>query len=258
MELSGKIAVVTGGGSGIGAATCRSMARAGARVVAVDRNSEGAAEVADEIGGLSITADIGYQGEVDEMVARVVADLGPIDIMFNNAGIATGGDPIETPIDDWQEQWEINVMSHVYAVRAVLPGMLERGSGYLLHTASMAGILTSQGNCTYAVTKHAVVGLAEWLAVTYHDRGVRTSLLAPLGVRTPMLGDPDDNALGSALGPVKEASEVGDMVVSAIEEERFLILTDEIAQTWMERKTNDIERWLTGMRRLEAQLAANR
>lgn len=258
MELAGKIAVVTGGGSGIGAATCRSMARAGARVVPVDLNGEGAAAVADETGGLAITADISDVAQVDDLVRKVESDLGPIDVFFNNAGIATGGDPVETPLEDWQEQWEVNVMSHVYAIRAVLPGMLERGSGYLLHTASMAGILTSQGNCTYAVTKHAVVGLAEWMAITYHDRGIRVSLLAPLGVRTPMLGDPDANPLGAALGPVKEASEVGDMVVAAVTEERFLILTDDVAQTWMERKTADIERWLTGMRRLEAQLAANR
>lgn len=258
MELSGKIAVVTGGGSGIGAATCRSMARAGARVVPVDIDGDGAAAVADETGGMAVTADISDAAQVDELVARVESELGPVDVFFNNAGIASGGDPIETPLDEWQHQWEVNLMSHVHAIRAVLPGMLERGSGYLLHTASMAGILTSQGNCTYAVTKHAVVGLAEWMAVTYHDQGIRVSLLAPLGVRTPMLGDPETNPLGAALGPVKEADEVGDMVVSAIEAEQFLILTDQVAQTWMERKTADIERWLIGMRRLEAQLAADR
>ena len=254
MELGGKTAVVTGGASGIGAATCRAMAHAGAKVVVADRNGEGAAAVAAEIGGVPAAVDIGQLDGVDEMVAIAERESGPIDVLFNNAGIATGGDPIETPLDEWQDQWEINVMSHVYAVRAVLPGMLERGSGYLLHTASMAGILTSHGNCTYAVTKHAVVGLAEWLAITYHDRGIRVSLLAPLGVRTPMLGNPDESFLGSAIGPVKEPEEVADMVVDAIGAERFLILTDPIAQTWMERKTNDIERWLGGMRRLQAQL----
>ena len=145
-------------------------------------------------------------------------------------------------------------MAHVYAVRAVLPGMLERGEGYLLHTASMAGILTSQGNLTYATTKHAVVGLAEWLSISYHDRGVRTSLLAPLGVNTPMLGGTDSTFARTAAGPIKEPEEVADMVVSAIEEERFLILTDEIAHTWMKRKTNDIERWLNGMRRLQIKM----
>ena len=158
MELQGKVAVVTGGGSGIGAACCRAFAAEGARVAVVDRVADGATAVASGLDGLAVVADIGSEGAVDDLVARVEAELGPIDVFFNNAGIATGGDPIETPLADWQEQWEINLMSHVYAVRAVLPKMLERGSGHLLHTASMAGILTSQGNCTYAVTKHAVVG----------------------------------------------------------------------------------------------------
>ena len=136
-------------------------------------------------------------------------------------------------------------------MRAVLPGMLERGSGYLLHTASMAGILTSHGNLTYAVTKHAVVGLAEWLSITYHDKGIRVSLLAPLGVRTPMLGDPTRPSREDAAGPIKEPDEVADMVVDAIADERFLILTDPIAQKWMNNKTADLERWLNGMRRLQ-------
>ncbi len=255
MELQDKVAVVTGGASGIGAATCRAFAGRGARVVVADRNAEGAAGVAAEIGGLAIAGNIGLEADVNELVTRTEAEIGPIDVLFNNAGIATGGNPIETPLADWQEQWEINVMAHVYAVRAVLPGMLERGSGYLLHTASMAGILTSHGNSTYAVTKHAVVGLAEWLSITYHDRGIRTSLLAPLGVRTPMLGDTTDSAWAqNAAGPIKEPEDVAQMVVEAVTEERFLILTDDIAQTWMERKTTDIERWLGGMRRLQAKI----
>jgi NAD(P)-dependent dehydrogenase (short-subunit alcohol dehydrogenase family) len=147
----------------------------------------------------------------------------------------------------WNDQWQINLMSHVYAVRAVLPGMLERGEGYLLHTASMAGILTTHGNLTYAVTKHAVVGLAEWLSITY---GIRVSLLAPLGVRTPMLGNADASVARDALGPIKAPAEVADMV-GAIGEERFLILTDPIAQKWMNNKNADLERWLNGMRRLQ-------
>jgi NAD(P)-dependent dehydrogenase (short-subunit alcohol dehydrogenase family) len=134
--------------------------------------------------------------------------------------------------------------------------MLERASGYLVHTASMAGILTSHGNAVYATTKHAVVGLAEWLSVTYHDAGVRVSLLAPLGVRTPMLGDPTSPFARNATGPIKEPEEVADMVLDAVEHERFLILTDPIAQSWMEMKTNDLERWLRGMRRLNAKIEA--
>jgi NAD(P)-dependent dehydrogenase (short-subunit alcohol dehydrogenase family) len=144
-------------------------------------------------------------------------------------------------------------MAHVYAVRRVLPGMLQRGEGYLLHTSSMAGILTSHGNATYATTKHAVVGLAEWLSITYHDSGVRTSLLAPLGVRTPML-DATSAFARTVAGPLSDPEDVAALVVDAISEERFLILTDPVAQTWMNRKAEDQERWLRGMRRIQLQL----
>ena len=147
------------------------------------------------------------------------------------------------------------MMAHVYATRAVLPGMLQRGSGYLIHTASMAGILTSHGNLPYAVTKHAVVGFAEWMSITYHDKGIRTSLLAPLGVRTPMLGDTNSSFARNAAGPIKEPEEVAEMVAQAVENENFLILTDEIAQTWMDFKNQDLERWLKGMRRMQAKIA---
>jgi NAD(P)-dependent dehydrogenase (short-subunit alcohol dehydrogenase family) len=251
MDLRGKVAVVTGAASGIGAASARAFATKGAKVVVVDVNADGARKVAKELGALAIPCDIAQESQVNAMIAEAQRSLGPVDVLFNNAGVATGGDPLRTPIEVWDKQWQINVMSHVYAVRAVLPAMLERGSGYLLHTASMAGILTSQGNLTYAVTKHAVVGLAEWLAITYHDRGIRVSLLAPLGVRTPMLGNPDPVRTQNVLGPIKEPEQVAQMVVDAIEAERFMILTDPIAQKWMANKTNDIERWLNGMRRLQ-------
>ena len=254
MELDNRVCVVTGGASGIGAATCRAFAAKGARVVVTDINMEGARQVAEEIGGLAIACDVSVEAEVNNLVAETEKQLGHIDLFFNNAAVATGGNPLNTPIDVWQDQWNINVMAHVYAVRAVLPGMLARGQGYLLHTASMAGILTSQGNLTYATTKHAVVGLAEWLSITYHDQGIRVSLLAPLGVRTPMLGDLSSPFAVSAAGPIKEPKDVADMVVSGVQSESFLILTDPIAQTWMERKTNDPERWLAGMRRLQAKM----
>ena len=251
MDLNNRVAVVTGAASGIGAATARAFAKQGAKVVVVDVNASGARGVAKEIDGLAIPCNVASEADINAIVARTQRELGPIDVFFNNAGVATGGDPLTTPIDVWNDQWQINLMSHVYAVRAVLPGMLERGEGYLLHTASMAGILTSQGNLTYAVTKHAVVGLAEWLAITYHDQGIRVSLLAPLGVRTPMLGDTNSAFARNAAGPIKEPSEVAEMVVEAIGAERFLILTDPIAQKWMNNKNADLERWLTGMRRLQ-------
>jgi len=254
MNLDGKVSVITGAASGIGAACARAFAAHGAKVAVVDVNAEGARKVASEIGGLALPCDVASEAAVQALVAETEQRLGPIDVFFNNAGVATGGDPLSTPIGVWDAQWQINVMSHVYAIRAVLPGMLARGSGYLLHTASMAGILTSSGNLTYAVTKHAVVGLAEWMAVTYHDKGIRVSLLAPLGVRTPMLGPVDSAFARNAAGPIKEPEEVAQQVVDAIAAERFLILTDPVAQKWMNNKTADLERWLTGMRRLQKTL----
>ena len=259
MDLADKVAVVTGGGSGIGAACCRAFAGAGARVAVVDRNGDGARAVAGEIGGLAVPADISVEAEVRALVERVTAELGadrrvlqqrrrsPLAAIRSRRRSTSGS-----------EQWEINLMSHVYAVRAVLPGMLERGSGYLLHTASMAGILTSQGNCTYAVTKHAVVGPRR-VAVDHLPRPGHPGVAAGPARRAHAdAGRPDHEPAGEALGPIKEPEEVAQMVVDAIGEERFLILTDPIAQKWMERKTKDTERWLEGMRRLQAKLDASR
>lgn len=254
MDLSDKVAIITGGASGIGAACSRAFAAKGAKVVVADIAAEGAKEIANEIGGLAVTCDVSSEKDINALVAQTEKELGSVDLFFSNAAVATGADPLTTPIETWHQQWDINVMAHVYAIRAVLPSMLERGSGYLIHTASMAGILSTHGNLPYAVTKHAVVGLAEWLAFTYHDQGIRTSLLAPLGVRTPMLPDPDGSALEEALGPIKEPEEVAQMVIDAIEAERFLILTDPIAQDWMQFKTNALEKWLGGMRRLQAKI----
>ena len=254
MDLRDRHAIVTGGASGIGAATAREFARLGALVVVADKNGDGAREVADEVGGMAVACDVGNEADVNALVEEAERAAGPVDVFFSNAGIATGGYPLDTDIDTWNEQWRVNVMAHVFAVRAVLPSMLERGSGYLLHTASIAGILTSHGNLTYAVTKHAVVGLAEWLSITYHDKGIRVSLLAPLGVRTPMLGSSSSAFVGNAAGPIKEPGEVARMVSDAVFEERFLILTDPIAETWMARKSGDLERWLNGMRRMQARI----
>ncbi len=254
MDLNGKVAVVTGGASGIGAASCRAFAEAGAKVVVSDVNADGAARVAAEIDGFAAPCDVGDEASVNALVRAARNNYGPVDVMFNNAGIASGHGPLDTPIEVWNEQWQVNVLAHVYAVRAVLPSMLERGSGYLIHTASMAGILTAHGNLPYSTTKHAVVGLAEWLSVTYHNAGIRVSLLAPLGVNTPMLKGAGPTFAQVAVGPVKEPDEVAQQVVDAVSAERFLILTDPVAQTWMERKTNDLERWLKGMRRMQSKI----
>jgi NAD(P)-dependent dehydrogenase (short-subunit alcohol dehydrogenase family) len=255
MELADKVCVITGGASGIGAACCRAFAALGAQVVVADRDAGGAEKVAGEIGGLAVACEVGEAEQIDALVAATRARHGRIDVFFSNAGIASGGDPLKVPVRVWQKQWDINVMAHVHAVRAVLPEMLERGSGYLVHTASMAGILTTPGNAHYSVAKHAVVGLAEWLSIHYHDRGVRTSLLVPLAVNTPMLPPGADPRVA---GPIREPQEVAEQVIAALREERFLILTDPIAQTWMEQKTADPERWLRGMRRTVARLRSAR
>ena len=258
MRVTDRVCVVTGGGSGIGKALCERFAAEGARtVVVVDRDGDGATAVAEAIGGRAEVVDVGVESEITAMLDRVEDELGPIDVLCNNAGIASGADPLATPLDEWQRQWDVNLMSHVHAIRAVLPGMLARGDGHIQHTASMAGILTSHGNAPYAVSKHAVVGLAEWMSIPYHNKGIRTYLLAPLGVRTPMLGDQADSEWARlAAGPIAEPEEVAQQVVDAFAEERFLILTNPVAQEWMEFKTNDPEKWLKGMRRLQDRIEA--
>lgn len=256
MQFQDKVTIVTGGASGIGAACCRNFAARGAKVVVADLNGEGAKSVAGEFGGLGVACNVGDEGDVDALIKAAEDAYGPVDVLFNNAGINSGREILNTDLSVWADQWQVNLMAHVYAVRAVLPGMIERGSGYLLHTASMAGILMSHGNLPYTVTKHAVVGLAEYLSVTHHHQGIRVSLLAPLGVRTPMLGDTDNPFASNVAGPIREPEEVAEQVSTAVEEERFLILTDEIAQTWMDFKTNDLERWLKGMRRMNDKLEA--
>jgi NAD(P)-dependent dehydrogenase (short-subunit alcohol dehydrogenase family) len=251
MELEGRYVVVTGGASGIGKAMCeRFHADGAAGVMVVDRAADAAAAVASSVGGIAHVCDLGDEREVTAMVRAAESEFGRIDVLCNNAGIANDADFLEGPTDTWDQQWRVNVMAHVHAVRAALPAMLDRGEGYIQHTASMAGILTSHGAAAYASTKHAVVGLAEWLSITYHERGVRVFLLAPLGVDTPMLDTSSDFARNAA-GPISTADEVAGYVVDAFAEERFLILTDPIAQEWMHRKDQDLERWLGGMRRLQ-------
>ncbi len=256
MRVTDRVCVVTGGGSGIGKALCERFTEHGARrVVVVDRTADAARAVAESIGGIAEIVDVGDAEQITDMLERIEEAHGPIDVLCNNAAIASGTDPLSTPIDEWQKQWDINVMSHVHAIRAALPGMLARGEGHILHTSSMAGILTSHGNAPYATSKHAVVGLAEWMSITYHDKGIRTYLLAPLGVRTPMLGDVADTEWGrNAIGSVREPEEVAQQVTDAFEEERFLVLTDPIAQDWMEFKTNQPEKWLRGMRKLQKRI----
>ncbi len=258
MDIKDKVVVVTGGASGIGKALCERFAADGAKgVVATDINGDGAKAVAEHVGGLGIPCDVSNREQVFDLVRQTEEAYGPIDVFCSNAAIAPGGDALNEDLDIWQRQWDINLMAHVHAIHAVLPGMLERGAGYLVHTSSMAGILSSHGNLHYAVTKHAVVGLAEWLAFTYAHRGIKVSCLCPLGVRTPMLGDTESDWAKEAAGNIKEPEDVAQMVADAIRDERFLITTDDLAQKWMEGKTADPDRWIAGMNRLQQKLESS-
>ncbi|HEY2271142.1 MAG TPA: SDR family oxidoreductase [Jatrophihabitantaceae bacterium] len=246
MQLDGKVAVVTGAASGIGAALAARFAAEGATVVGVDRR---------EADGVRV-CDVTDASALAELVREVVDEHGRIDLFCSNAGIATGV-ALDDPDDRWHAAYEVNVMSHVYAARAVVPHMLERGSGYLLNTASAAGLLTSPGDAPYAVTKHGAVALAEWLAVTYGDRGIKVSVLCPMGVATPLLmdplaaGDPGARAV-AASGEIVTPDHVADTVVAGLAEERFLILPHpEVGRFWAQ-KAADPDRWLAGMRRLTA------
>jgi len=254
VELTGRHAVITGGASGIGAALARAFAAEGARVVVADLDGQGAAAVADEIGGLGLEADVGRETEVAALVARAEEAGGPIDLFFSNAGVpGPGGGPVEVDPGAWQQTWDVNVLAHVWAVRAVLPGMLERGDGYLLNTASAAGLLTHVAALPYTVTKHAAVALAEWLSINYREAGVKVSCLCPQAVRTPMMMATVEDSSGASVlasGGMLEPEDVAAATVDAIRAEQFLILPHPEVAKYMAVKATEPERWLAGMRRL--------
>ncbi len=255
VEFTGRVTVVTGGGNGIGAAMCRRFAAEGARVVVADIDGEAAAAIAAEIGGQPVQVDVADPEHGDALMAAAERAFGPIEVLCLNAGIATDGG-VEAGDDAWQRTWEVNVMAHVWAVRAVLPGMIDRGDGYLLHTASAAGLLTNIGAAPYAVTKHAVVALAEWLAVTHGDQGIGVSCLCPQFVKTNMLDEFIDIPGGRALvGDLAiEPSQVAAEVVAGMREGRFLILPHPEVADYFLRKAQDYDRWLAGMRRLQGRI----
>jgi NAD(P)-dependent dehydrogenase (short-subunit alcohol dehydrogenase family) len=254
MEVAGRHVVVTGGAGGIGRALVRRFAQEGARAIVVaDRDLAGAQAIAGEVAALALELDAGRESSVRALVAEATAAHGPIDIFISNAGVpgAMGGP--EAPDDVWDEAWRVNVMAHVWAARALLPEMLERGDGYLINTASAAGLLTQVSSLVYSVTKHAAVSLAEWMAIEYRERGVRVSCICPQGVRTPMLDLAMDDPAGAAAltsGGLIEPEDVADAVVAGIRDERMLILPHENVAGFMALKGSDPERWLKGMRRM--------
>lgn len=253
MNLKDRIIVITGAASGIGRAMALRFAREGAKlIVCADRDGAGAAETAAAIGGVAFTVDVAVEADIARLIETVEADHGPIDLFASNAGIGVGGGA-ETPNDDWQRIWDINVMAHVWAARHLVPRMAARGGGYLLNTASAAGLLSQIGSAPYAVTKHAAVGLAEWLAITHGDAGIKVSVLCPQAVRTAMTaGNPDGVA---SVDGMMEPEELAEVVVQSISAEDFLILPHPQVLDYMRKKTADYGRWIGGMQKLARRYA---
>lgn len=264
MDMHGRVVVVTGGGGGIGAGMCHAFAQNGAAAVAVADIDEAAAQhVAAEVEqagarSLAMRVDVGNEADVQSLVDRVESTLGVIDLFCANAGIMVAGG-IDVSDDDWDRIWRVNVKSHIYAARAVVPGMVERGHGYLLHTASAAGLLTQLGAAPYSVTKHAVVAFAEWLSITYGDRGITVSCLCPQAVETAMTGPMSRRSQQRPVGAGTAASDgmlqpadVAQTVLEALAEERFLVLPHPHVATYEKRRADDRDRWLRGMRRAQA------
>jgi NAD(P)-dependent dehydrogenase (short-subunit alcohol dehydrogenase family) len=253
MQLKDRVAVVTGGASGIGLAMARRFVAQGARaVVLADLDRERSAQAAAAIGAHAAVLDVAAEGAIERLVGETEARHGPIDLFCSNAGITAIGGP-ELPDADWLHVMDVNLMAHVRAARALLPRMLARGGGYLLQTASAAGLL-SQFDAPYAVSKHAAVAFAEWLSITYGDRGIRVSCLCPGAVDTPLLQSESATRRALLSQGLLDADAVAARVVEAIGDERFLILTHDFVQTQLQRKVEDPERWLRGMRRVHSQV----
>ena len=262
MEIQDRIAVVTGGASGIGRALVERFCADGAKhVVVVDRDEAGARAVADEVGGTGFGVDVADEQAIRELVASVERDHGGIDLFVSNAGYVTIGG-LEAPVEDLQRMWEVHVVAHLYAARAVIPSMVERGGGYLLSTASAAGLLSQFGSLHYAVTKHAAVALAEWIAITHGHQGIKVSVLCPQAVATnigPNSPDFDKMQTGSSVASgdgVLSSEDVAQVVIDALREERFHVLPHAEVREYVERKGADVDRWIGGMQRWQAKLFA--
>ena len=262
MELKDRVVVITGGGSGIGEALARAARAEGARhVVVADLDTAGAERVATDVGGTAVTLDVSEEQAVKRLVDETEDAHGPIDLFVSNAGYLTMAG-LEDSNESIQKMWEVHCMAHIYAARAVLPSMIARGEGYLLNTASAAGLLTQLGSLSYSVTKAAAVSIAEWISISHHHQGIRVSVLCPQAVRTNIvrnspdnIGEGDDLDGGVASGDgVLEADDVAAMCVEAIRREDFLILPHPEVATYAERKAADRERWLSGMRRFQTAL----
>jgi NAD(P)-dependent dehydrogenase (short-subunit alcohol dehydrogenase family) len=260
MQVRDSVVVVTGAGRGIGAALARRFAAEGAAGIVVSDVDAAAAEaVAASLDrAVAVPADVTDADQVASLVTAAESAFGPVDLFCSNAGVAFGRG-LEASPADWAANLNVNLMAHVHAANAVLPSMLARGRGYLLNTASAAGLLMAVGDAPYSVSKHAAVAFAEWLSVTYGDRGVKVSVLCPMGVRTDMLMPGIEQGEVSALavaafGDILEPDQVAGIVVDGLAAERFHILPHPEVATFVKRKADDVDRWLSGMRRATTHL----
>jgi NAD(P)-dependent dehydrogenase (short-subunit alcohol dehydrogenase family) len=250
VRIEGKRVVVTGAASGIGAALARRFAAEGAAALVLsDVDEDGVRRVADGVGAVGMPCDVRDASAVAALVDAVEEAHGPIDLFCSNAGVAIPGGP-EAPDEAWRTSLDVNLMAHVYAARALVPRMLERGGGYLLQTASAAGLLTQLGSAPYSVSKHAAIAFAEWLAITYGERGVKVSVLAPQAVRTAMTAGVPGGGVAGVDGMI-EPEDVAEAVVRGLETESFLILPHPQVLEYFRRKGSDYDRWIRGMQRLQ-------
>jgi NAD(P)-dependent dehydrogenase (short-subunit alcohol dehydrogenase family) len=254
VDVTGRVIVVTGGARGIGRALANRFAQARAEAVIVaDLDLDGASAVAREIDGTAVQCDVSHESDVKQLVDRVEAEHGRIDIFCSNAGIAVGGGP-EATNDDWHHIWDVNLMSHVFVARHVLPGMLNRHEGYILGTVSAAGLLNHVFAAPYGVTKAAALSLFEWLSIAHGAQGIRVSCLCPQGVKTDMLAAERKLGLDFLTANALEPEAVAEIVVQGLHDERFLILPHPEVAEYFHRKADDYDRWLKGMQRLRANI----
>lgn len=252
MRIAEKVVVVTGGANGIGFALSRKFVEEGAKAVVVaDLQGDEASVAAKSIGAMAVQTDVGSESGVKKLVEQTIERFGRIDLFCSNAGVGKHGGEAASD-EDWESSWRVNVMAHVYAARAVLPSMLARGVGYLLQTVSAAGMLAQIGSAPYSVTKHAALAFAEWLSITYGDRGIKVSALCPMGVRTNMLRRAEFGGGAFLLDSALEPQQVADFTVKALAEEKFLILPHPEVADFFQRRAADHDRWLRGMRKLQA------